>query len=263
MKRILMEHIFKYPQMEVQDAVKLIYQSVFGCAHLVKDRESCKKWIEAERAEHMTDAPVPAFEHIGGGYVRFYLNSAEARCIPSDFIADMFVESSRHNDGDQEMFEKGLTALSELADRQKTPFTAAELEQYIAGYRAGGYPMVSHTARYNEVYRPAYRVILKKYADIWSVIKGISQIIEEKDRCIAAIDGRSASGKSTLAEVLKNTFGAAVVHMDDFFLPAELRKPERFAEPGGNVHYERFNEEVTPNLGKNFAYRVLIAEKCS
>ena len=45
--------------------------------------------------------------------------------------------------------------------------------------------------------------------------------------------------------------------MDDFFLRPEQRTPERFAEVGGNVDYERFREEVMLplNSGKAFAYR--------
>ena len=57
---------------------------------------------------------------------------------------------------------------------------------------------------------------------------------------IIAIDGRCASGKSTLSEDVKNTLDVNIVRMDDFFLPLSLRTPERFALPGGNVHYERF-----------------------
>ena len=74
---------------------------------------------------------------------------------------------------------------------------------------------------------------------------------------IIAIDGRCASGKSTLAEQLAMLTGAGVIHMDDFFLPKELRTEERPTEPGGNVHYERFAEEVLPFIksGKAFSYR--------
>ena len=45
--------------------------------------------------------------------------------------------------------------------------------------------------------------------------------------------------------------------MDDFFLPPELRTEERFKQPGGNVHYERFGEEVIPHLSNKatFSYR--------
>jgi len=75
---------------------------------------------------------------------------------------------------------------------------------------------------------------------------------------IIAIDGRAASGKSTLAEQLSELLGADVIHMDDFFLPTELRSEERLTEPGGNVHYERFCEEVLLYLNSPevFSYRI-------
>lgn len=65
---------------------------------------------------------------------------------------------------------------------------------------------------------------------------------------ILAIDGRAAAGKTTLAAELQTAFGAAVIHMDDFFLPPELRTETRLQIPGGNVHYERFLTEVAPAL---------------
>ena len=45
--------------------------------------------------------------------------------------------------------------------------------------------------------------------------------------------------------------------MDDFFLQPHQRTPERFAQPGGNVDYERFFEEVLLPLcaRKPFSYR--------
>lgn len=72
-----------------------------------------------------------------------------------------------------------------------------------------------------------------------------------------AIDGRCAAGKSTLAAHLSAALGAGVVHMDDFYLPVEMRTPERLAEPGGNVFRERFLEEVIPylNQDKPFPYQ--------
>lgn len=63
-----------------------------------------------------------------------------------------------------------------------------------------------------------------------------------------AIDGRSASGKTTLADWLARRFGGQVFHMDDYFLQQSQRTPERLAEPGGNVDRERFSEEVIAGL---------------
>ena len=80
---------------------------------------------------------------------------------------------------------------------------------------------------------------------------------------IIAIDGRAASGKSTLAQQLSELLDADVIHMDDFFLPPSLRTKERLEEPGGNVHYERFAEEVLPclKLPTAFSYRMFDCSK--
>ncbi len=85
----------------------------------------------------------------------------------------------------------------------------------------------------------------------------VEKALGRKNNPVIAIDGNCAAGKSTLAEKLAIRYGCGVVHMDDFFLPKELRADERFAIPGGNVHYERFIEEVVQQLGKPaFSYRV-------
>jgi len=75
---------------------------------------------------------------------------------------------------------------------------------------------------------------------------------------VIAIDGRATAGKTTYAKELANATGASIIHMDDFFLPAELRTPERLTEPGGNIHYERFAEEVLLRLrwGVAFSYKI-------
>lgn len=74
---------------------------------------------------------------------------------------------------------------------------------------------------------------------------------------VIAMDGPAAAGKSTLAKQLGDFLHVPVIHMDDFFLPPDLRTPERFAIPGGNVHLERFREEVLPYVKTRdaFTYR--------
>lgn len=75
--------------------------------------------------------------------------------------------------------------------------------------------------------------------------------------CIIAIDGRCASGKSTLAKELSNVLDCNIVHMDDFFLQPAQRTQARLNEAGGNIDYERFLTEIAIPLkqGKNLCYR--------
>ncbi len=65
-----------------------------------------------------------------------------------------------------------------------------------------------------------------------------------KQPFLVAIDGSSAGGKSTLGAMLAEKLDATLIHMDDFFLPPDLRTRQRLAQPGGNVHYERVLEQV-------------------
>lgn len=77
---------------------------------------------------------------------------------------------------------------------------------------------------------------------------------------IIAIDGRSAAGKTTLAAALAHILDLSLVHMDDFYLPPELRTEDRFATAGGNIDYERFRQNVLQPLqaAKPFSYQALI-----
>lgn len=74
---------------------------------------------------------------------------------------------------------------------------------------------------------------------------------------LVAIDGKCTSGKTTLAALLAERYDCNVFHMDDYFLQPSQRTPERFAQVGGNVDYERFWQEVLMPLkaGGGFSYR--------
>ena len=85
----------------------------------------------------------------------------------------------------------------------------------------------------------------------------IDRLMAERERVLIAIDGGSASGKTTLGALLQSIYACPVFHMDDFFLRSEQRTPERFSELGGNVDRERFLSEVLLPLreGKAVDYR--------
>ena len=85
------------------------------------------------------------------------------------------------------------------------------------------------------------------------LLNEIEKVMKEsgKDKILVAIDGRCASGKTTLAGKLAERCESVlqvdhvhVIHMDDFFLRPEQRTRERLSEPGGNVDRERVLEEV-------------------
>ena len=49
---------------------------------------------------------------------------------------------------------------------------------------------------------------------------------------IVAIDGRCASGKTTLCSFIEQKTGYTVLYLDHFFLQLHQRTPQRLAQPG-------------------------------
>lgn len=77
---------------------------------------------------------------------------------------------------------------------------------------------------------------------------------ENKELVLIGIDGPCASGKTTLAQALAEATGAQIIHADDFFLPHEMKTPGRMAQPGGNLHYERFAAEVSSGISSGYPF---------
>ena len=92
------------------------------------------------------------------------------------------------------------------------------------------------------------------------VLRVINNLLDnsEKDTVWVAIDGPSASGKSSLGNFINDNFICNIFHMDDFFLPPEKKTAERLGEVGGNIDWERFEKEIIGNVnsGHNFTFNV-------
>jgi len=85
---------------------------------------------------------------------------------------------------------------------------------------------------------------IRQYGFYSQTIKYLQSFLNSRRQFIVAIDGRCASGKTTLAAFLSRHFTCTIFHMDGFFLPDSLRTKERLEQPGGNVDYDRFRKEV-------------------
>ena len=85
----------------------------------------------------------------------------------------------------------------------------------------------------------------------------ILELLNEKGRITVAIDGRCASGTTSLALEISKKLECNVFHMDDFFLRPEQRSEERLKTPGENVDHERFLSEVLLpiSMGREVSYR--------
>lgn len=146
--------------MTPQDAVKLCYQSAFGCGHLIKNEETALSMLKNEMDTIGSDTGAQMCESIGEGYVRLDLHRAKAENISAESICKIFMESA--NSGEKTELEPKIKLLKKLSSIGKTPFSEEELLDYLSGYNG---EMVSHSEQYRKAYNPSYRVILEKLAE--------------------------------------------------------------------------------------------------
>ena len=242
------EQLRRYPESKIQDLVKLAYQAAWGPAHGVADRERAWKYFYREFAVAGEEDDLPLFEVISPDCCRVNLGAWKKAGLPGIWLFNMFCASAENLPDSQQIFDNYIRVLEKLPDGKK-----GELDEFMKQYRGGA---VHHSAHYRRKYRPSYRLVNIRFITAFPVLLAAAKM-PEKSVSVIAVDGRAASGKTTLARQLALILDAEVIHMDDFFLPQNLRTPSRLAEPGGNVHYERFKTEVLPELkqNKSFSYR--------
>lgn len=257
MRSVILAHFARYPQMQAEDAVKLLYQSEFAGGHLIDDPSASLARLE-EEYQAVAAQETELFTPIGDRLYRLDLSSAKAKGLLPHTIHRFFAYTANQHRGSMESFLHKVDQLSSLCAAGVLPFTHHQLEQYLASYKAAGYPAVSHSGGYRELYSPHYRVVDQLFKDYWQVFRYIDDLLVRNQTPISiAIEGNSASCKTTLSALLKSIYDCNVIPMDHFFLQPHQRSAQRLMQPGGNIDYERFLSEVADRLAasKELSYR--------
>lgn len=258
----LLEQINRHPSVQPQDIVKQCYQAAYGAEHLLSDRAAARNYLEREYA--LTEAEdIEVYEMISEDVCRINLAAWKEKGLPLEWLFNMFAACACVKENAQELFCNYLKAAEKIVMQGQAGVLFSDWQAYLADYKKAGMTAVHHSPQYRECERPAYRIVNSQYVRLLPILELAEREMRGGRVCVIAIDGRAASGKSTMSKQLKSILDADIIQMDDFFLPAELRTEERLHTPGGNVHYERFIEEVLPNLSQpeGFSYRIFDCSK--
>jgi len=276
-KDYLIQQMQCHPSLGPQDIVKQCYQAAKGAEHLLMDRERAKAYFDEEyRSVEICEAqkkqPESLYEPIAEDVCRVNLRAWKQKGLEKDWLFEMFASSAMAAGNGEDRLAGYLEAADRVIRSGQAPFAYDAWQEYLEDYRHRGMPAVHHSEKYRAHEEPAYRIVNTLFLRLIPILEKVAAWMREQSSvtpesmkqglegnvCVIAVEGRAASGKSTMASQLQQILGAGVIHMDDFFLPLSLRTQERFRMPGGNVHYERFREEVLPYLKKpeEFSYRL-------
>ena len=264
MKNIILEHIKKYPLMEIRDVAKLIYQSEFGGGHMIPNPQMSLNRIQEEYKSLKPEAlnVSSVVENIGNGLSRIYLSCLN-HGISANVLNEMFVHSANNKKGSIAGLEDKIELVISMCQEALLEFDIDTVIEFFEAWAQDGYPAMSHSETYRQNYFPAYRVVEENFVKLYEVVQRVHESLESVANCdntshgtehfykpyVIAIDGMSGSGKSTFAALLQEIFPESnLFHMDDYFLRPEQRTEARLNEVGGNVDYERFYDEIIYHL---------------
>lgn len=208
-------HKKKYPKMTNQDIIKLIYQETLGPNHIIQNIDKVKEFLKQE-AKEASSSNTNLYEYLGTNYVRINIHKF-LEFNELDSLVTLFLKSIELSHD-----------LSLLKDNLNRYLTLDDLKDY-------DYLPISHSLIYKNTYLPHYRIIKSSLLTIDYKVNQLSIFLNSlKDNMIISIEGRCASGKTTITSYFKDLY--TIIPIDDFFLPKNTKKTNDL-NIYGNINY--------------------------
>lgn len=159
--QLLGQHLQRYPDMALADIYKLLHQAAMGPGHAIRDEAQARAALDEECARLQAGPsdpprdPIAPDGRLGRVHLRPYL--AEGGDIAA--LADALLRTARELSPDAGRLTKFCACLGDLAEAGGIPFARRDVEDFIGDIASRGYPILHHSPRYREAYRPAYRVV--------------------------------------------------------------------------------------------------------
>lgn len=93
-------------------------------------------------------------------------------------------------------------------------------------------------------YEVSYVILKNDDLKLIRLISILDDLYHQKGKLIIALDGNSASGKSTLSKMLGTIFNGSVFHTDDFFKKIENNPNDPISKYGSNIDFDKINRDI-------------------
>jgi hypothetical protein len=158
---LLSSHLHRYPQMQLEDIYKLLYQAAMGPEHAVRDAGSVRERLIAETqslaggSEDAAVDPISPDARLARIHLRPYLAGGGS----IDELASAFIRTAEVVAPAPDKLAKFCGCLGGLAAAGGIPFARQAVEPFFEDLKQRGYPAARHSEAYRARYPPAYRVV--------------------------------------------------------------------------------------------------------
>ena len=164
-RQILSNQVVRYPQLQLQDLYKLIYQAAMGSEHAIQDMDAARHYLESELnglgegLEEQTLDPISPDRRI----VRINLRPYIAEGGDPSMLLTAFIRTANEYKGIWAHLRQYWSYVERMAMAEELPFSQDEPERFFVKMEAEGFPVVHHSVAYRAAYHPAYRVIARDF----------------------------------------------------------------------------------------------------
>jgi len=146
--------------MQIQDVYKLIHQGALGSEHAISNPESARQWMERELVEMGEGPNEPVMDPISedGQIVRVHLRPFAAQGGSADLLLAAFIRTANEYHGEVQVLERNWKIATSTGN-----YPTVEMDYLIQSTQAQAYPAMHHSFDYKRLYRPAYRVVCRKF----------------------------------------------------------------------------------------------------
>jgi hypothetical protein len=160
MEAVLRSHLLRYPFMQFQDVYKLIHQAALGSEHAISSADGARRWLQRELAEMGSGPEESPIDPISpdGQIVRVHLRPFVAQGGDPELLLNAFIRTANEFHGSQQVLNEYWNTAMDLQH-----FPSSEMNEFIESMSVKKYSAVHHSADYERLYRPAYRVMYRPY----------------------------------------------------------------------------------------------------
>ena len=164
--QLVQTHLGWYPQMELGDVYKLIYQGAMGPEHLVATQQEFARRLMAELEILQPDPELHLLEPVRSDQSLYRLNlrAYKSRLYDVERLLPLFLQTSKLASSEKTDLLMTWAVFVHLCEQGEVGiFQGSEVDKFSRWLKQEDYPIIHHSEAYHRLYQPAYRLIAAQF----------------------------------------------------------------------------------------------------
>jgi hypothetical protein len=160
-ENLVVSHLRRYPELQLEDLYKLLYQATLGNGHAIADSAEVAEWLNKDLADSVQNTFEIMIDTLGscGRFARIHLYAYVKSGRKPENIIRTFMKTGAEYPPDSDAFFCALSVVRKMSANGKLPWETSGTSRFLMEQAKNNYPAVHHSAKFNSKYHPHYRVI--------------------------------------------------------------------------------------------------------